>query len=153
MRRAIRSLVALLAVLALPVGAGAAEPATLGAALTPTPLIFESTPWLRIENRSTVPAVVVLSIDGEGWRLDRSRLVLDLGERDTVTVSKAGTASGTVYARVSARDRVPGQESGELVLSVPLQHQPPPPAAPLWLLLLVPLVLLLGLRWRVRHAH
>jgi len=106
----------------LPPAARAAG-ATLGAAVTPNVIEYERTPWVRVENRSTIPADFELSTENApGWTFDRDTVTLDPGQRTVVNITSAGKDAGTLDVIVTAHDPIAGQDHGAIALSAVLRH-------------------------------
>jgi hypothetical protein len=108
--------------------------ATLGAAVTPNIIEYEHTPWVRVQNRSTVLADFELSTDAPGWSFDRDALTLAPGERTVIAITSAGKDAGTLNVLVTAHDPVSGQDHGAIALSAVLRHASPWEGVP-WVIL------------------
>ena len=120
---AIGAALVLFMVAAVPI-AVAATP-TLGARLTPIPVVVEVQPWVEVTNLSTVPVIVELEfIDGnlDGWQLAEESFPLAVDELRRVAVT-AGPETVTIRATLTPQDAPQGTESSVLVLETAARHE------------------------------
>lgn len=153
--------IALLAVLAAIVGAGAvpasayaAEPDTIGATVE-SRIYMDERSTMMILSRSTVPATLAFEATG-GWRVEPATLTLDPEQEAEVNIVGSGEDGALINVRVMPADPTPGALSGVALLSARVFYERPFDPMPLVLaaaaLFLVALLLSvrLALRGRAR---
>lgn len=83
-------------------------------------------PAVSVLNRSNVPALFSLELDGIGWTVAASSFVLEPGMERAVPVSRIGPQEARLRVRVAATaETAPGVQRGEILLESRLLPERP----------------------------
>ena len=97
---------------------------TIGARISPVPLVVERQPWVAVTNLSELRLAVRLEIVGDpGYALAATSFNLDPDERRATNLTAIGPGEATIRAHLSARDTAAGTEAVELVLETRARHE------------------------------
>lgn len=127
---------------------------TLGGRLSPTNLVWErDAHQVNLTNLSTVPVIVALTVEGDGWAVDESRVSLDVEERYSVPILEAGESEAIIRASFTPVDVPAGDEAAVLVLETKARHAGPWDSIPgYWpLLALLAVLVALAAAWGIRR--
>lgn len=100
----------------------AADPATLGARISPTNFIIERQHDVVITNLSNVAVHVHLVADGNGWALATNDFPLGPAVRRTVAITAIGAGDVAVRATLTPLVAPGGQDAASLVLETKGRH-------------------------------
>lgn len=103
----------------------AASAASLGARLSPVEVIYERTPFVRVQSLADVPVSVALEFvkGGAGWVLADEHFTLEPNRTREVPITRAGPETTQIRATVRAVKVPPGSEAVSFTLNATLRHE------------------------------
>lgn len=120
LRAAVAGLLAALFVGAPVMAAGAP---TIGGRISPTTIILEKTPFVRVQSLATIPVTVTLSLEGQGWTLADTTYTLAPGQQHQTAVNgEPGAQPATVTATIRPVAQPAGSEAVAFTLNAALRH-------------------------------
>lgn len=123
MARSFRAVLLALVALSLLPGLTSAAGQTIGARISPVPLVVERQPWVAVTNLSALRLGVKLEIIGEGYALESSGFSLDPGQRRVTNLARIGPGEATIRAHLHALNLKAGVETVDLVLETRARHE------------------------------